>query len=511
MEGSSFFKKTAVLTISNILTGTLIFIYTIFLSRELGASGMGLYQLVSPVFSLFLCITGGGITVTLSKIAAEKKAAGKLYELHKTVKALCVFEVVWSLLITILLILLSKFIATNILSDSRTTLGIIAFCPALIIISISSVFKGTYYGLQRILEPAIIDVIEKILRIIMIFPLMRIVKSLNLGSEYETAAAMLVISMGEVFSIILFYISYKGYMKKVPRCKCKGSKTLILDVLKLSIPLALNGILSTVFSMILTILIPKRLMVAGIPHEQAIALLGKIEGMALTIAFYPAIILNALCTVLIPSISEAVTSGKEYIINHRTNIAIKVAAIVGFSSAILLLVKGRSIGEFFYNDEYVGYLLSLLAIPLPIVYIQIISFSILNGLGKQGSLLINSTLISIIDVILIYVFLSMPSLTVKGYALNFLISAIFVIIINFYVIQKSFKFKLDINQCIVIPCFCAVMQYATCMIFFKNITYTPLVIFLYYFSYFIFYIPLYLTTYKKKYTKKIRKQLKKDF
>lgn len=81
MEGSSFFKKTAVLTVSNILTGTLTFIYTIFLSRQMGASGMGLYQLVTPVFALFLCITGGGITVTLSKIAAEKKAAGKLYEL----------------------------------------------------------------------------------------------------------------------------------------------------------------------------------------------------------------------------------------------------------------------------------------------------------------------------------------------------------------------------------------------------------------------------------------------
>ncbi len=505
MEGSSFFKKTAVLTVSNILTGTLIFIYTIFLSRELGASGMGLYQLVTPVFSLFLCITGGGITVTLSKVAAEKKAAGKLYELHQTVKALCVFEIIWSLLITILLILLSKFIATNVLSDSRTTLSIIAFCPALIIISISSVFKGTYYGLQRMLEPAIIDVIEKIFRIIMIFPLMKIVKSLNLGYEYQTAAAMLVISIGEVFSIILFYISYKGYMKKVPKCKCKDFKTLVFDVLKLSIPLALNGILSTVFSMILTILIPKRLMVAGIPHEEAIALLGKIEGMALTIVFYPAIILNALCTVLIPSISEAVTSGKEYIINHRTNIAIKVAAIVGFSSAVLLLVKGRSIGIFFYNDGYVGYLLSLLAIPLPIVYIQIISFSILNGLGKQGSLLINSTLISIIDVILVYIFLSMPSLTVKGYALNFLISAVFAIIVNFYVIQKSFKFKLDINQCIIIPCFCALMQYGTCMMFFKNVTYTPLVILLYYFSYFIFYIPLYLTTYKKKFIRNIRK------
>lgn len=498
MEGSSFLKKTAVLTVSNILTGTLTFIYTIFLSRQMGASGMGLYQLVSPIFSLFLCITGGGITITLSKIAAEKKAAGKLQELYKTVKIMCVFEFCWSILIALILFFTSKIIANNVLSDSRTALSILCFTPALIIISMSSVFKGTYYGIQRILEPAIIDVVEKILRIVMIFPFMNFVKSMSLGVEYSTAVAMIVISIGEVFSFTLFFLCYRSYIKKHPaRGKCESNKTLILNVLKLAIPLALNGILSTVFSMMLTLLIPKRLMAGGFNYEDSIALLGKLEGMALTILFYPAIILNALCTVLIPSISEALAAGKDYLINHRTNIAIKVASIVGFSSTVLLLSKGNSIGEFFYNDPYVGYLLSLLALPLPLVYIEIISFSILNGLGKQGNLLINSTLISICDVIFVYIFLGIPSLTIKGYAINFFLSAIFAILLNFSVIKKSFNFKLDTLQCILIPCFCAFLQYLLSSILFKDISNTLLTIILYYATYFLFYIPFYLITYKK--------------
>lgn len=498
MEKSSFMKKTAVLTVSNILTGTLTFIYTVFLSREMGANGMGLYQLVSPIFSLFLCITGGGITVTLSKVAAEKKAAGKLNELYKTVKIMCIFEFCWAILITFVLFLTSKIIANNVLSDSRTALGILCFCPALIIISTSSVFKGTYYGLQRILEPAIIDVIEKILRIIMIFPLMSLVKNMNLGVEYSTAAAMLVISIGEIFSFILFFLCYKNYIKKHPaKGLCDSSKNLILNVLKLAIPLALNGILSTIFSMILTLLIPKRLMAGGFNYEDSISLLGKLEGMALTILFYPAIILNALCTVLIPSISEALAAGKDYLINHRTNIAIKVASIVGFSSTVLLLSKGQVIGEFFYNDPYVGYLLSLLSLPLPLVYIEIISFSILNGLGKQGNILINSTILSICDVIFVYIFLAIPSLAIKGYAVNFFLSSILAIVLNFGVIKKAFHFRLDTLQCILLPCFCAFLQYLLASVLFKDINNTLLVIILYYATYFVFYIPFYLITYKK--------------
>ncbi|MEG0371841.1 MAG: polysaccharide biosynthesis C-terminal domain-containing protein, partial [Clostridium sp.] len=213
---------------------------------------------------------------------------------------------------------------------------------------------------------------------------------------------------------------------------------------------------------------------------------------------YPAIILNALCTVLIPSISEALASGRDYVINHRTNVAIKVASILGLSSTVLILTRGSDIGIFFYNDPYIGYLLSLLALPLPFVYIQIISFSILNGLSKQGRLLINSTIISISDLILIYIFLAIPSFGVKGYTLNFFISAVFTIILNFSVIRKSFNFRLDTLQCIIIPCLCALLQYTTATLLLGSITNTPLIIFLYYLTYFIFYIPFYLITYKKK-------------
>jgi stage V sporulation protein B len=73
MIKSSSFIKTLILTISNVITGTLTFAFSMILSRKIGPEGMGLYQLVMPVYSMFLCITGGGITISVSKIAAEKK------------------------------------------------------------------------------------------------------------------------------------------------------------------------------------------------------------------------------------------------------------------------------------------------------------------------------------------------------------------------------------------------------------------------------------------------------
>ena len=150
----------------------------------------------------------------------------------------------------------------------------------------------------------------------------------NRSLEFSSAAAVVSLTMGELASLILFYIAYKNYVINNPgKGTCDNRIQLITNVLKLAIPLAINGILSTIFTTIITILIPRRLQVAGIPYEEALGLFGKLQGMALTIAFYPTVVIGSLNVLLIPSISEAVTFNKTGIINHRINTAFRVAAI----------------------------------------------------------------------------------------------------------------------------------------------------------------------------------------
>lgn len=256
MKYSSFAGKTLILIISNIITGTLAFIFSIILSRKIGSEGMGLYQLILPVYSLFLCITGGGITVTISKIAAEKKISGNFNELYRTIKVTLFFEIIWSTLITSAIVVLCSTISKYFLNDERTVYGILAFCPALIIISISSIYKGAYYGVQRVLEPALIDIIEKIIRITMMCIFLNYLKNLSL--ELKTAAAILSLSCGEFVSLILFVLCFKIYSKNnLSYGKCDNDFQLLFNVLRLSFPLALNGILGTVFTSIIAVLIPK--------------------------------------------------------------------------------------------------------------------------------------------------------------------------------------------------------------------------------------------------------------
>ena len=71
MKKDSFVANSILLIMSNLTTGVLGFIFSIMLSRELGAEGMGLYGLVMPVYNLFICLICGGIVTAVSKISAE--------------------------------------------------------------------------------------------------------------------------------------------------------------------------------------------------------------------------------------------------------------------------------------------------------------------------------------------------------------------------------------------------------------------------------------------------------
>ena len=67
---NKFAKGAIILLLSALVCKVIGALYRIPLSNILGAEGIGLYQLIFPVYSLFLIFSSGGIPVALSKLVA---------------------------------------------------------------------------------------------------------------------------------------------------------------------------------------------------------------------------------------------------------------------------------------------------------------------------------------------------------------------------------------------------------------------------------------------------------
>ena len=77
-KASPFICGTVILTLSNFLSRLIGFYNRIFLAGVIGAHQMGIYQLIFPVYLLGFAVCFQGFQIALSKITAEKKAAGNI-------------------------------------------------------------------------------------------------------------------------------------------------------------------------------------------------------------------------------------------------------------------------------------------------------------------------------------------------------------------------------------------------------------------------------------------------
>lgn len=449
MKKDSFIANTVLLTLSNLTTGVLGFIFSIMLSRELGAEGMGLYGLVMPVYNLFICLICGGIITAISKIAAEYFGKNDFNNLRKTVKTTLFFNILWSILIVTLVFILSNQICTYFIKDSRTLYALRLTCPAMIFISLSNTLKGYFYGTSKVGIPAFIDIFEKAVRIVIIYSASTY---LDLSSITTTVtAAYAALCIGELTSFILLYIYYKidghkiGYSANRP----DGRAQLLFNILVISLPLCLNGFLSTALSTVSTLIVPRRLVTAGFDYNIALSMIGKFSGMSLNIVFFPLIVIGSISTILIPDLSQSMSKKDYYAVEERISSVLRIAFLLGISTLIICLVGSDNLGKMFYNRTDLGSYIKFASLGCPLFFTSVTTFGILNGLGKQNIILKNSLIVSVLEVFLLYILTSIPSINIYGYGISIIITSTITLILNIRVIRKSINININAFSIIV--------------------------------------------------------------
>lgn len=73
-QKKSILVGTMVLTAAGFLSRFMGFFYRIFLSRIFGEEGVGLYQLIFPIYTLGYSLTTAGIETAISRTVARKKS-----------------------------------------------------------------------------------------------------------------------------------------------------------------------------------------------------------------------------------------------------------------------------------------------------------------------------------------------------------------------------------------------------------------------------------------------------
>lgn len=450
MKKDTFFRDSFILTVSNLTTGILGFTFSVILSHKLGAEGMGLYGLIMPIYNLFICLISGGMIAAISKVSAEFISKKDFINLNKTVDVSIAFDIIWGLFIISLVFINASSISKYIIKDIRALNAVKIICPAMLFIAVSSILKGYFYGISKIKIPAFIDIFEKTLRILII---LSVTATFSLYQIKDTVtSAYIALTIGEFISTSLLYIFYRTYKNKIiyTPYERESRAQLLFNVISISFPLCINGFLSTALSTISTLIVPRRLVYAGFSYSNALSTIGKFTGMSLTIVYFPMLVINSMSTILIPDISQSVSNKNYWATEDRIKTVLKIGLLLGISTMLICITIPHSLGILFFQRKDLGKYILFSSLAAPFVYTSATTFGILNGLGKQGILLRNSLIVSIEEIILLFILVGIPNINIYGYGLNLIITSSTTLLLNCYEIKKNYYLKLNSNELLII-------------------------------------------------------------
>lgn len=449
MEKENFYKKSFILSSSNILTGILGFIFSIILSKELGAEALGLYGLLMPIYNFFICLMCGGILTSISRITAIYFDNKYFNRAHSTVKISIIFNLIWSIIIATLVYTLSPVIAEFIIKDVRIITAIKIICPAMLFISISNILKGYFYGTSQINVPSVIDILEKFIRIIVLIMVIKLFKFETV--EATVTAAYISICIGEFLSYVFLYsyykkVKYKNIEFQKTETQSISKRSLLFDMLKIAFPLCINGLITALISSVTTLIIPRRLIKAGLNYSQALSIIGKFNGMALSIVLFPVIVISSISTLLIPDLSKSISKNKIILAEKRIREVIKISFILGLATMVICFVIPDELSYMFFKRNDLGSYIWFASLITPLFFMSLTTYSILNGLGKQKKILINSLICSVVEIIVIYVLAGFSQINILSYAIAIMTDSFLSVILNLREIKKTVKIQAEIPK-----------------------------------------------------------------
>ena len=384
--------------------------FQVYLSRRIGAEGIGLLQLTLSVGSLAMISGIGGIRTATMYLTAEELGRKNRPGLCWMLSGCLRYSILCSLSIAAALYFLAPFLASKWIGNPSVTGALRLFSFFLPISCLCSVMTGYFTGENRIGTLAAVEVAEQVFTMVVTLACLFFFAGTDPGRACK--CVIFGSSMGSCLTLGLLRLLYRA--EKNPRGPSIPVRRRILQA---AVPLALADTLKSGISTLENLMVPKRLSLA---IHDPLAAFGRISGMVFPVMMFPACILFGLSELLIPELARCSCSGGEARIHYLLHKSLRVAMLYGAVFAGILYLCADSLCQVLYKSKEAGELLRQYAPLVPMLYCDAITDAITKGLGQQKQAVRFNIFTNTLDVVLLFFLL--PRLGMKGYFLSFFLT-----------------------------------------------------------------------------------------
>ena len=395
-----FFSGAFILAVGGFATKIIGAFYRIPLTNVLGAEGIGIYQMIFPLYCLLLTISSTGVPSGISKLISEGYDGKDV--LKKSIK---MFSIV-GFISTILLIVFSKQIATfqgNVLA----TKSYIFIAPSVLLVSVISCLRGYFQGYVNMTPTAISQVLEQTVKLTFGLTLGYIFRSNKILSA---SLAVLSVTISELVTVVyLLFLIRKGNKNYKEESVIINSKKILKTVFPIMLSTIIMPLSKTIESFFILNILNKYL-------TNATSLYGLYSGAVESLVGVPVSVLYSIAVTSIPIVSKSgVSTSQKYKKIKKSIITTLILSIICsicfyFASTFLInfLYKGLS-----YENKLItinmSKLASLSVLTLPIMQTLV---ACIIALGNYYVPVISGAISIILKLILSVILLNNPSINI---------------------------------------------------------------------------------------------------
>ena len=444
----AFITGTLLLTSTGFICRILGFFYRIFMSRTIGAEGLGIYNMVHPIFSICFAVCAGSIQTALSQYVAANQTRGRA-----VFRTGLVIAMGMSFLLAWVIYGNAGFLAEKLLLEPRCAPYLPVMAVSVPFAALHACINGYYYGMQKARVPAFSQVAEQVIRMGAVFLIASI--WLESGRQITVSLAVYGHLIGEMASAV-FTVFCLGFF---PPCKDGDSRrapaiplsfgATAAPLMALALPLMGNRLILNVLGSAEAIWIPNKLMSSGLTNSEALSVYGVLTSMALPFILFPSAITNSMAVLLLPTVAEAQADGNEARISSMISMSLRYSCYMGVLCIGIFTIFGNQLGVSVFHDQNAGTYITILSWLCPFMYLATTMGSILNGLGRTSSTFFQNVFAMVIR--LAFVLFAIPRYGILGYLWGMLVSELALALMSFLAVKRLVPFCWDTVNMIVKP------------------------------------------------------------
>lgn len=439
--------NAVLLTATSLIMRTVGVAFGVYLSKKIGAAGMGLYELIMSVYTLAVTFASSGINLAATRLVAEEIGKGNLAGAKGAMRRCLLYSAFFGTMAALLLFHFAQVVGSVWLGDERTILSLRFFAVSLPFIAMSSSVHGYFTAVRRVYKSASSQVLEQAIRIAL--TIMGLTVLMPRGLEY---ACLAIVGGGSLAELCSFFYSFTLYLldsRRYRHARRDASSGLTRRMLGISLPVALAAYARSGLVTIEHLLIPRGLRRWGASPEQALASYGLLHGMVLPVVLFPAAFLQALAGLLVPEMAECRAQQREVRINYIAGRVFQITLLFSIGVAGIMYAFANELALAIYQSTDTARFIAILAPLIPVMYLDTAVDGMLKGLNEQVSSMRYNIIDAACSVALVWLLL--PKLGITGYIITIFFTELLNAALSANRLISVTQFRVNLMACVFGP------------------------------------------------------------